>query len=107
MSEQKKIYCGNGKKNEKYDIINFSICLDDIPGEYITGSKNGKRYVKLTMSGNYQGKTDKFGNTHNVTVNTWKPEPKQAPDEYRANNTIPDSGFSAPPAPEGDPDLPF
>jgi len=104
----KKIYCGNGKKNEKFDLINFSICLDDIPEEYITGSKNGKRYVKLTMSQNYEGKTDKFGNTHNVTVNTWKPETKQAPQEYRAEGSIPEPSYSMPPEPDSDVDsLPF
>lgn len=30
---------------------------------------------------------------------------KEKPEEYRANNTVPDAGFSAPPAPEDD--LPF
>ena len=104
MSE-KKIYVGNGKKNPKYDLINFSICIDDLPEEHINGGKNGKKYIKLTMSQNYKGEVDKFGNTHNVTVNTWKPETKQAPDEYRANNTVPGTGFTPPPAPEDD--LPF
>ena len=73
-----KIFVGNGKKNEKYDMVNFSICLSDLPKEFIEKSeKNGKSYIKLTISSNKNGE-DKFGNTHNVTVNTWKPDKQEA-----------------------------
>ena len=72
--DKKKIYVGNGKKNEKYEIINFSLCLDNIPAEHVFTGKNGKKYIKLTISQNYQGTVDRFGNTHNVVVNTFKPD---------------------------------
>ena len=38
-----------------------------------------------------------------MSVNDWKP--KEKVDEYRANGTVPDNGFTPPPAPEDD--LPF
>lgn len=104
MSE-KKIYVGNGKKNPKYDLINFSICIDDLPEQYINGGKNGKKYIKLTMSQNYKGEVDKFGNTHNVTVNTWKPDTVQQSTQSHGVE-----GFNIPdiPPPAEDPSgLPF
>lgn len=98
-----KIYVGNGKKNEKYDMINFSICLEDFQQggkafEHINASeKNGKHYINLTMSGNYEGKIDDYGNTHNITVNTWKKD--------QESNAAPVTTYDEGPAP--DDSLPF
>jgi hypothetical protein len=75
-----KIYCGRGKTFGQYGTISVSICLDDIPAEYITKSdKNGKRYVKVNVDAKREA--DDYGNTHTVTVDTWKPtaRPAQVP----------------------------
>jgi len=68
---QDKIYVGNGKENEQYGFVNFSVCLTDLPQEHVTEFK-GKKYINLTVS--KKRETDQYGKTHTVTVNTWKPE---------------------------------
>lgn len=70
-----KIYCGNGKQitGDYGTFRSISICLDDIPDEYITKSeKNGKRYVKLNISD--MKDTNEYGNNVYATVDTWKPK---------------------------------
>jgi len=78
----KKQYVGNGKKRSFAnggEVINFSINLDKIPAEYIKADKNGNgRYVRLVVQENYKGEPDKFGNSHNVTIDTWEPTQKGA-----------------------------
>jgi len=69
--ENKKIYVGNGKENEQYGFVNFSVCLDDLPQEHINEYK-GKKYINLTIS--KKKEVDAYGKTHAVSVNTWKPE---------------------------------
>ena len=65
-----KLFCGRGMRFGQYDAISLSICLDDLPSEYITTGKNGKRYIKLNV--NEKRETDEWGNTHSVEVDTWK-----------------------------------
>ena len=69
---QQKIFVGNGKENEQYGFINFSICLSDLPQEHVNEYK-GKKYINLTISKKRNG-ADEYGKTHAVSVNTWKPE---------------------------------
>lgn len=71
MSEA-KIFVGNGKENEQYGFVNFSICLSDLPQEHVSEFK-GKKYINLTISKKRNG-ADDYGKTHAVSVNTWKPE---------------------------------
>lgn len=67
-----KTYVGNGKQREGIDIINISICLNDIPKEEITTSEsNGKKYVRLSVG--TKRDVDQYGNTHSVWINDWKP----------------------------------
>lgn len=68
MSE--KIFCGSGKEFGQYGAVNLSICLSDLPKEHIT-EYNGKKYIKLVL--NKKREVDKYGKTHSVEVNTWKP----------------------------------
>jgi len=72
--ENQRIYCGSGKKADKYDIINISVCLSDLPKEFITESKNSKKYINLKVVGKKEA--DQWGKTHSVEVDTWKPEAK-------------------------------
>ena len=67
-----KIFVGNGKENEQYGFVNFSICLSDLPQEHVSEYK-GKKYINLTISKKRNG-ADQYGKTHAVSVNTWKPE---------------------------------
>ena len=71
MSE--KIYVGTGKKHPDYEIVNVSLCLTDLPKEHIFEYKD-KKYIKLKVV--EKKEVDKFGKTHYVEVDTWKPEQK-------------------------------
>lgn len=65
-----KIYCGTGWKSKKYDMINIRVTLDDLKGhieEY-----NGKKQVRLVVAA--RKTPGKSGDTHYVTVDTWKPD---------------------------------
>jgi len=79
-----KIYIGNGAEFGQYRSIGGSICLDDIPNEFITTGKNGKRYFNYTI--NRKRETDQFGKTHSVEIDQWKPQPKQEGYSQQPNN---------------------
>lgn len=64
------IFCGKARQHKKYDFLFGSICLDDIPAEFITHAKNGKRYVNIKISKRRQA--DNYDNTHSITVDTYK-----------------------------------
>ena len=68
-----KIYCGKAKEVEgNYGIYyRINLCITDIPSEHITKLSNGKEYVNLDL--NMMRARDDKGNTHTLTVNTWKP----------------------------------
>lgn len=76
MSEQ-KIYCGSGvTKSDGWQKV--SICLSDLPKEYITTAKNGKKYINLNI--NKKKEADQYGKDLSISVDTWKPTPQgQAP----------------------------
>jgi hypothetical protein len=79
MEKQNRIFCGSGKKANNYDILNISVCLSDLPKEFITEAKNKngvvKKYIKLKVVGKRE--PDQYGNTHSVEVDTWKFEEKK------------------------------
>ena len=70
-----KTYVGKGIAHQEYDLINFSICLSDIPKEDIVLAKNGKKYVNLTIA--RMKDTDQWGKTHTVYIDNFKPEKKE------------------------------
>ena len=72
MSNEKK-YVGKGKKSGQYDLVNFSVNLTDLPKEDIY-EYNGKKYINLTIGALKE--IDKYGKTHSVWVNDYKPEKK-------------------------------
>lgn len=82
--ENKKIYVGNGKENEQYGFVNFSVCLSDLPQEHVN-EYNGKKYINLTISKKKQ--VDEYGKTHAVTVNTWKPEGQSTTTAAQVDNS--------------------
>ena len=72
-----KIFCGSGKEFGNYGTVNISVCLSDLPKEFITEGSNGKKYMRLKL--NRKREPDQYGNTHSLEVDTWKPEKKQEP----------------------------
>lgn len=46
-------------------LINFSICLTDIPKERIKVANNGKKYLKVSIQ-DLRVKPDQYGNTHSM-----------------------------------------
>ena len=71
-----KNYIGKGK-SAKYGIINFSICVSDIPKEEIKLASNGKKYLNLCIG--EMKEPDKYGKTHTIWIDDFKPEPKAEP----------------------------
>lgn len=70
-NQSPKLYCGSGKVVGQYGIISMSVCLDELPQEYITTAKNGKRYINIKCVPKKE--EDKFGKTHYLEIDTWKP----------------------------------
>jgi len=68
-TEKTREYVGKGVKAGNFDLINISISkskLEDHWFEY-----EGEHYIKLTVGGLRE--TDKYGKTHSVWVNDYKP----------------------------------
>jgi len=74
MSEN--IYLGNGTEKFQGDLISFSLNLSKLKEakEHIF-EINGNKYIKLKVCKKKES-PDKFGKTHYVQVDTFKPEPK-------------------------------
>lgn len=69
MSDE-KIFCGSGKEKFHGALVEISVCLSDMPKEYIF-EYNGKKYIKLKLR---KMKEEKNGKTHYIEVDTWRPE---------------------------------
>jgi len=89
MAKQEKIYCGKGK--QQFDnLVRLSVCLTDLPAEFVN-EYNGKKYISLDVV--QRREVDEYGNSHYVTVNTYKPQgggsatPVNATDE--SNDDLP------------------
>ena len=75
-----KIYVGNGKRktfdNGSY-IVKFALNLKDLKkAEEYVYEMNGIKYINLEI-GEKKISPDQWGRTHNVTVDTFKPDPKK------------------------------
>lgn len=62
-----------------------SICLSDIPKQYITTGKNGKKYIQVNIWANRDGE-DRFGNTHSVQVALNKEQREKDQQRYYIGN---------------------
>lgn len=72
------IYLGNLKAKKRKSGEQFlagSICLEQvyesIPEDMIQEAANGKHYVRVIIQENFE--PDKFGNTHSIKIDTFKP----------------------------------
>lgn len=72
MQNEKKIFCGNGKKIAK-DGIKVSVNLSKLPKEFINASKTGDKWINLVM---WPTPDNQYGNDYSLSVDTFKPEPK-------------------------------
>ena len=64
-----KIYVGNAKRFGDYGQIKVSFKLADVQ-QYV----NDKGYVNLVIA--ERKEVGKYGETHTVTIDTWKPKQK-------------------------------
>ena len=82
-------------------MLTGSICLSDIPQEYIfTSEKTGKKYLKIQIKEKTNG-ADQYGNSHYVEVDTYKDGSRAEQKFYLGNlKTINIGGASAQPTPQ-------
>lgn len=93
-----KIYCGSAKEvtfNDGGSVINVSLEMDKLE-EYFkefgfTSTTSGKRFLKLKIG--RRRETGRFGETHTVEVDTWKPSGAGS-----AGNSAGGAGSAAPAA---------
>lgn len=81
MSGQ-KFYCGTVKeKNGTYGpYLDVTINLDELGQAVRSGfnfkSESGKNLIRLQIT--HRKEVGKYGETHSITVNTWKPDNQQS-----------------------------
>jgi len=76
MKEPKeKIYVGSGKSKFDGDQVAISVCLTDLPRDWMFEYKD-KKYVKLIVQ--KKKEEDQYGKTHYVAIDTFKPEQQPA-----------------------------
>lgn len=61
-----------------------SICLSDIPKQYITTGKNGKKYIQVNIWENRE--PDRFGFTHAITVGLTQEQREKDVQKYYIGN---------------------
>jgi len=77
-----KIYCGSAKEktfNDGGSILEVSLTLDgmsDLFKLYGFTTNGGKKIIKLKIG--RRREAGKYGETHTVEVDTWKPDPGRA-----------------------------
>jgi hypothetical protein len=69
-----KTYVGSGKliKTSNGELMKVSFSRRDL--ETMTANLNDKGYINLVVS--ERREPDKYGNTHSVSIDTWKPTAK-------------------------------
>ena len=87
---ESKIYCGSGKIG-KFDIVNGSICLDDIPAKFKRQSKNGKTYVNINICPKRE--VDQYGKSHYIIVDQWEPQQQNNQQPQQAEKDTDFGGF--------------
>jgi hypothetical protein len=102
---QDKIYIGSGIEKFEGNLIEVSLCISDIPKEWIF-EYQGKKYLKIKVQ--KKREPDQYGKTHSVEINTFKPEPKTNVQKYAESQKKPMSEQIVN-APDDNPadDLPF
>jgi|TARA_R100001443_G_scaffold3198_1_gene10150 hypothetical protein len=82
---EEKIYVGSGKQVKDFDMVNVTLDLSSIKdSQDHVYEFNGKKYINLTVS--KRKEVSEYGKTHNVTINTFKPESK---DDSKSGDQLP------------------
>lgn len=91
---ESKMYVGNAKKiSTKFgDAFKISLSKKDINTIVAFMKTNNLEWCNLEMM--ERKEPDKYGKTHWIAIDTWKPEPKPIEDRenYKANETQEPSG---------------
>ena len=74
-----QIFIGSGVEKFEGNLVECSICLSDIPNEWIF-EYLGKKYLKIKVQ--RKKEVDKYGKSHSVSINTFKPEAKTNVQKY-------------------------
>lgn len=95
QNQYKKVYLGNGKKNENYDIVYARLYLDDAARQLIKVDNKGRQYLDINVG--LKREADQYGFTHSVWVNDKIEEP--APQQFNVpQQQYPQQGYQqAPP----------
>lgn len=78
-----KIYVGQGKVVGRFGIISASVCLEDLIPHGQKSPKNGKTYVNIDIS--EMRAPNKWGKTHTISINDWKPDPSKRRDDHQTS----------------------
>lgn len=105
-----KIYCGNAKEitfNDGGSLIAATLDLGMLlqhEEEFGFTTTGGKRTIKIKVCQSRE--TDRYGNTHYLEIDQWKPDGSRAAAPKPAPNygSTPPPG---PPSPNPDDDIPF
>lgn len=92
-----KIYCGKGKERHFENggsLIGVMLDVDTLAANFkehgfTTNGENPRRKIKVNVYQNRDG-ADQYGNTHYVTIDTWKPDtgrPDYPTPDGNASNT--------------------
>jgi len=81
-----KIYVGSGKGKFDNNLVEINLCLSDLPKEHIF-EYEGKKYIKLKVV--KKKEVDKFGKSHYIEVDTFKPDKKDEPKEITQEDDLP------------------
>ena len=94
-----KIFLGSAKQREGKFGLFFSLSFSKKDYEEMGKHFNDRGYVNLVM--NERKEVGQFGDTHSVSIDNWKPEPKEGGSNIaRARSKYPQSNIN----PE---DIPF
>ena len=86
---ENKIYCGSGKEKTFQDggsSISITLDIETLQRffkEHGFTTQQGKKKMKMNVSKRIE--TDQYGNTHSVSIDTWKPDPTQFPTKQQQN----------------------
>ena len=82
--EEKKVYCGSGKKqNDTW--IKATINVDKFK-DHIQEFK-GHKFLRLNI--NIKDEADQFGKDVSISIDDWKPEPKAESKEDSSQDNLP------------------
>jgi hypothetical protein len=76
MEKAKTIYVANFKSFGNYGSIKGRIYMPKTDGHWQTDEK-GVQYLPVIINANKE--PDRYGNTHSMVIDTWKPDATKAP----------------------------